>query len=181
QKPPITVKQTYFTSKTEANGNLLQWETTEEVNSEKFVVQRSQNAVNFNDIFTVETGSDSNEPKRYSYLDDSPVFGTNYYRLKQIDIDGSMSFSKIVAAKWDFQSEIIFPNPVTDKRFVIDGVSGEIIRAILSDINNRSIPVKLDKSGESVTATLAESMASGVYFLQIQTSTKSISKKIVVQ
>ena len=177
----LPVKLTSFTTKTEANGHLIQWTTAEEVNSEKFVVQRSQNAVIFNDIFTIETGANSNEPKRYSYLDESPVFGANYYRLKQIDIDGTITFSKMIVAIWETETETLFPNPISDKKFDISGVKGEVTRTRLSSMDGREVAIKLDKSGEVVSIRLPKSISSGIYYLQIETTEKFISKKIVVQ
>lgn len=73
----------------------LLWQTASEVNSSYFEIQRSTDAINFTKIGRVEAVGYSNLLVHYSFTDEYPSIGNNYYRLKQYDLDGSFYFSPI--------------------------------------------------------------------------------------
>lgn len=71
----------------------ISWSTTLEQNNHYFIVQRSTNGQQFNNLHTVPA---ANKPSSYSYLDSTPIPGVNYYRLAQIDLDGKAAYSSIM-------------------------------------------------------------------------------------
>jgi len=92
------------------NGVQLTWTSLEEINSEVFVIERSEDRVSFNSIGEVEAlGSNTS----YQFMDQNPLSGRVFYRLKEIEFDGTHSYSHIV----EFNSPIdrdfrLHPNPV---------------------------------------------------------------------
>ena len=96
------------------NGQVqLQWQTTDEINTASFNIQNSSDAASFIDIGIKDAvGSGNNE---YSFIDKKLVSGINYYRLQTVDIDGRISYSKIVSVNMaDKQLFSVFPNPSKD-------------------------------------------------------------------
>jgi hypothetical protein len=77
-----------FTAKETESGALLRWETSDEVNVKRFRIERSQDAVSFKTIGYVQPKKDTSLNKSYSYTDQQPQSGANYYRLVEEDIDG---------------------------------------------------------------------------------------------
>jgi hypothetical protein len=78
------------------NDNLLTWQTASEVNNSHFDIERSTNGSTFHSIGQVKG---NNKPSRYQYVDENPLWeaGGLYYRLKQVDFDGTETYSKIVS------------------------------------------------------------------------------------
>jgi hypothetical protein len=73
----------------------LYWATREEINNDYFIIQRSADGLNFNDVGKVSGAGNTSIAQRYSALDRNPHFGQNYYRLKQVDYDGGFDLSEM--------------------------------------------------------------------------------------
>ena len=73
----------------------LDWTTSSEQNSKSFTVERSLDGSSFDPLVTVAAAGNSTSPRNYSAIDESPLKGTSFYRLKQNDIDGKMKISDI--------------------------------------------------------------------------------------
>lgn len=91
----LPVQWISFIAERKGNNTLLSWRTSSEINNAFFIVERSFNGVNFDSIGLVS----ANTSKTYSYNDNKGQPGTNYYRLKQVDIDGKFSYSKVLLIK----------------------------------------------------------------------------------
>jgi hypothetical protein len=101
---------------------LLKWETTNEVNTARFEIERATNS-NFIKIGTVNAQNRSGQ-HNYKLVDEQPLNGANYYRLKMIDIDGSFTFSSIKRVDFNNVEQVsIFPNPASNE-LKISNVSG---------------------------------------------------------
>ena len=74
----------------------LAWTTATESNSDYFVVERSPNGSNFEAIATVGAAGLSYATRDYTFTDERPLPGKNYYRLRQVDYDGQFSYSPVV-------------------------------------------------------------------------------------
>jgi hypothetical protein len=114
-EPPLPVILVSFTGRAVENTTLLNWTTTEEINASHFEIQRSVDAKHFEAIGEVHAKGDSKVLVSYDFTDISPFAGANYYRLKQIDRDGTYAFSKTISVRFDANVQIkVYPNPVTD-------------------------------------------------------------------
>jgi hypothetical protein len=89
---------------------LLTWSTAEETNSKNFEIQSSANGLV---IGLVEAQEKSSIETRYSFTDTAPGHGTNFYRLRMIDRDGTFAYSSIRSLRVPFDI-VIYPNPVND-------------------------------------------------------------------
>jgi hypothetical protein len=92
----------------------LNWETASERNSAGFALERSENSYDWKTIGYEESQGNSNGQQRYSYLDRDPLAENNYYRLKQIDLDGQYEYSSIrhVLFTTNNNSSLnVYPNP----------------------------------------------------------------------
>jgi hypothetical protein len=91
------------------------WSTASEEDNDYFIVEKSTNGLEFEEMTRVDAEGNSNKTLDYSVLDQQPFNGLNYYRIITVGIDGSTQKSKVVAVDMDkeFQPAInIAPNPV---------------------------------------------------------------------
>jgi hypothetical protein len=112
----VPVELTSFTGNVVQDGVLLNWTTATELNNQGFDIERSSSDQTWEKIGFVPGYGTTTEPKAYSFLDENVTSGTYTYRLKQIDFDGTSSYSPEVVVDVDntpsdfglFQN---FPNP----------------------------------------------------------------------
>ncbi len=88
-------------------GTMLTWSTSFEENNSMFIVEKSEDGVNFSGAGTVKAAGDTDEEKKYNYLDVMANAEQVLYRLKQVDFDGSFSYSDIVTVKREFKNDFM--------------------------------------------------------------------------
>lgn len=90
----------------------LDWSTASERDSESFQIERSIDMLAFETIGHVNAQGNSSRPSHYAYTDHGPATGTNYYRLKQLDRNGSSTYSAIIPVAFERgERTVLFPNP----------------------------------------------------------------------
>jgi hypothetical protein len=108
-----------------SNNNVqIEWVTASEVNNHFFTIERSEDATSFESLFNLPGSGNSTNRKYYTVVDDNPLPGTSYYRLKQTDFNGDFSYSETVAVTGNSAIDlnfIIAPNP-TNKAFQLYGL-----------------------------------------------------------
>ena len=114
-----------FTAAAQNKTVRLDWQTTTELNSNYFDVETSIDGTKWNKIGTVAAAGTTTSQRDYSLIHNNPINGLNYYRLKQVDLDGSSKYSVIRTVKFGSKTEIyIMPNPTTDNVYIISGNAG---------------------------------------------------------
>jgi hypothetical protein len=126
-----------------AQGNaLLHWETTDEVNVSKFEVEQATDGINFEKIGTVIAENSPNN-HAYSFSQTNPAPGLNFYRIKQVDIDGSYHYSEIKEISFDVTDDQIkiLHNPVLSNQLEISISSASMKKADLRifDMNGNCV------------------------------------------
>jgi hypothetical protein len=134
---PVTLLQ--FTAMAVDEKVRLQWVTTNEVNNHHFVIERSSDGIRFSPIGRDEARGNGGGQTTYTNWDNQPLSGMNYYRLKQVDIDGRFTYSPVIAIRFDRQAHLVqvFPNPAT-VAFTLR--SGKRFRQVtLTDMNGKRV------------------------------------------
>ncbi len=141
----LPVELVSFTGINNREGNIVKWETSQEINNSGFEVQKSRDGKSFNVMAFIPGNGNSTINHLYEHWDNAP-YRMTYYRLKQMDEDGTYAYSKIVAVqdkfsnfRTDTDATSIFPNPVKDKLtikvtnpnqpFSIRNLDGQVIMA----------------------------------------------------
>jgi len=151
---------------------LLKWSTATEVNNSHFLLQRSNDAVNFETFATVKGSGNSNQVLNYSYIDDNTHA---YYRLVQVDYDNTETIFDIVAANCDNIMISIQPNPFSDKTTL--SVSSDLIGTDLYIYEVTGILI--EKKTIKENKTIIEIEIPGVYIISFKVGDKILTKKIV--
>jgi hypothetical protein len=142
------------------SGIQLQWATANEHNAARYDIERSSDGVSFEKIGTINAKGTVSAQNEYGFLDKTPLGGTNYYRLNQVDFDGRSNIGNVVMVKWESLLTGVFPNP-TPGHFEIKS-AGTWQKAVLK--NNLGQVVKTITSGQETTLN---GLQSGVYRLEV--------------
>lgn len=92
----LPVEFSKFTGEQSESGNVLVWQTLSEINNDFFEIQRSVDGIEFETIDYVQGAGNSFVLNNYNFLD-YEVSGLSFYRLKQVDFDGSINYSHIIS------------------------------------------------------------------------------------
>lgn len=164
----------------------LSWATAQEINSSSFDVERSADQGSWEKIGSVKAKGYSSIAANYSYTDQFPFAGNNYYRLKMIDLDGKFNYSKVVAVFADKDSRplVIYSNPFSDQIRVKVNVSrGQNLTLTVSDIIGKTYLKQSysAQAGDNLINLAPAGAASGMYVLHIQGNTYDQTVKLAKQ
>ncbi len=156
----------------------LRWATASEIDNDYFTVQRSIDNVNFDDVKKIGGNGNSNIIIQYSTYDMDVPRSVLYYRLKQVDFDGTTTYSDVRVVKNSGDNELlIYPNP-SNGIFNIE--TSEPINIIVSSISGRIIE-KYQYSKNSKNKLNLSDIAKGVYILTIFSENSTINKRIIIE
>jgi hypothetical protein len=179
---PVTLLS-YSAAKNASGGITINWATTAEYNSDYFLVEKSKDGLLFTTLKTVTANNSYAGISNYEVIDESPVIGSNFYRLTQIDRDGRRKVYAIKKVNISRLGQGIFayPNPV----------SGNIVNVVMPEANNKIVPVQLMalngslvysativQQGNLVQVKLANKPLPGIYMLKVADNNPL---KIVIQ
>ncbi|WP_353718760.1 hypothetical protein [Dyadobacter sp. 676] len=134
---PVTLKG--FRAIREGNTALLTWQTTEEVNAGHFEIQRSTDAKSWSSIGMVRAEGSSRVIRSYDYVDAKPSNGTNYYRLKMVDLDETFAFSNIQVVNVKAAALSAYPNPASNILMLSDIDPSSFSEVALVDANGKVV------------------------------------------
>lgn len=151
----------------------IEWTTASETNNNNFVVEKSTDGKNFTQIKTVKGAGSSQTKREYQVVDEDLYVGINYYRLKQIDLNGNFKYSEVSSLNYDSKDPSfsnLVPNPASNEvNFNLYSPSKSIAKIQLLDISGRVVTerqVELDE-GNQVLNTQLNDMAPGIYYLKV--------------
>jgi hypothetical protein len=180
---PVTL--TTFRAKYDESSNKvnLTWTTAQESNSKEFIVERSNDGVNFTAIGNVKAAGNSNRPINYTFADAQPFAGNNYYRLQQIDFDGRRATTGIVKVTIGQNFYLTYgPNPATESLTINIQNNHAPLLIQLTDLNGRLLQQRNLPAANNQTVRLpVNNLAKGVYLLKIAGSDMTKTEKIIVK
>jgi hypothetical protein len=174
--PLVSLPVTYagFIAVKNGNNAVLQWQTLQEENSKSFIVERSIDGKEYTGIGQVAAAGNSSLMQSYSFTDVTPEQGKNYYRLKQVDVDGRSAYSAIRIVDFAATARLLWY------------ATGNAIQVILEDGNNELYQL-VDMRGSIVQKGRLTNgrirfngLGAGTYNIQVQTASP-IRKLFVVK
>jgi hypothetical protein len=131
---PLPVELMSFDGEVTDEGIVLKWTTASELNNDYFILERSVDGYSFFEVEVVSGHGTTNELIDYAVLDSDPIFGPSYYRLSQVDYDGTLSiFNPIQINNESLMKGIsatLFPNPTQSYNVNLNFVSGDEVSPI---------------------------------------------------
>lgn len=188
---PLPIELASFDAQlTESNTVAIAWSTFTEINNDYFTIERSSNGIDFEAIKTIQGAGNSNSPLNYSFTDNKPEVGINYYRLKQTDFDGKFETFNIVPINLEpsivetINIVSIGPNPFK-YRFNLEYKSptNEMVEIFLTNMQGQIISKEKlmpDIGYNRYNFTQADDILKGTYFLFIvQNDKKTNAIKVI--
>jgi hypothetical protein len=172
----IPVELTSFSANVAGSSIVLNWLTATEFNNSGFQVERSVDNKSFTQVAFVPGYGTTTEPKSYSYTDNSVVSGVYYYRLKQIDLDGSYAYSDVVEADiglpLEFALDQNYPNPFNPSTSIQFSIPVDAkVKISVYNILGKKVSEIVSTSYSAGTHRLdynASSLTSGIYLYTVE-------------
>ncbi|MEL6559411.1 MAG: T9SS type A sorting domain-containing protein [Bacteroidota bacterium] len=164
---------------------VLTWITANEVDNDRFDIERSFDGVNFEVIGNDQPLNNINQTNTYSFVDNKPQFGTNYYRIRQVDFDGASTTSELIVvfAEKIAAEFILYPNPATDVLNVKTNFSSPAMEIEIVSLSGQRMHTKRytqDASAEEIKIDVSQYPA-GVYYIGLKTDGAVHQFKLVKQ
>jgi len=171
---PLPVELTSFTAQPKHEAVVCTWITQSEVNNDYFTLERSKDALEFEELSRITGNGTSSSAHTYTYADDNPHKGNSYYRLSQTDYDGHREYFRTVAVNTipaDEKELIITPNPFCNSFQVLFEAPQftEVTVLVLSERGRVVFHDKMQafKGINGYTFSQPDLLTNGTYFLKI--------------
>ena len=190
----IPVELTSFAANVVDGNVILDWITATELNNSGFEIQKgnhtstSLSVTGWESIGFVNGNGTTTEKSFYSFADQNPIAGKSYYRLKQIDFDGSFDYSNVIEIDLtipiEFSLEQNYPNPfnpATRIRYTIS--SKQNVQLLVYNVLGKEIALLVNDekpAGNYEVNFDASKLSSGVYFYQLQAGSFVETKKMIL-
>ncbi len=182
---PLPVSLLYFKAEKTTVGSLLTWETASETNNSHYLIYHSLKGTYFKEILKVNS---KNKASKYQYIDKAAQSGNNYYKLVQVDFDGTSTDLGIKVVNFNLKQEetiVVYPNPA-DRKVNIN--FGEVLESNIQikvynlsgkELQNVVIPFQKDQA--SYTLELDNKITTGIYIIKISSGAYNHTERLSVK
>jgi hypothetical protein len=181
---PLPIILIYFRAALTGGTVKIDWATAAEINNDYFVIEKSANGKDYTAMTTINGAGNSTSNNYYNTVDERPYSPISYYRLKQVDFNGTTTYSKVVALRIsgkDFESMNIQSDYGNGSiRVTLGGIYKGKADYRLSDALGNIIASNIIQAVDGVTEIKidASRLARGVYYFNIRNAGEAITKKI---
>ncbi|TGE08500.1 right-handed parallel beta-helix repeat-containing protein [Hymenobacter fodinae] len=186
---PLPVELIRFQAKPAANKVLVQWATALELNSAFFEIQRSTDGKTFVSVAKVAAAGQSSTVRAYTWNDTYNVTQPTYYRLRQVDLDGSSHYSSVVVVAPTTASELalsLFPNPARrGSKLLLDAASwaGQPLRVTITNLTGQVVLQQQVVASRTtpVAVPLPAQVSSGSYVVSVTSGNQVFRTRLVIE
>jgi len=179
---PLPVKILYFKAYPENSSIRLEWCTTFEKDFDYFTIERSKNGTLFNTHAKIFSGkNNSSQNTVYKFIDELPLGGLSYYRLKATDMNGFSEYHGVIAVKLNESGPeiLLYPNPVSENHIMVSysglkGTSYKILNITGIQMEEGILHPGINR------LQFNNALESGYYFIKLE-DPKEISRKFIVK
>lgn len=184
---PLPVTLVDFNAKRVDKVIELDWATASEQNNSHFIIEKIVSNNQFTAIGKVDGAGNSLVLLNYQFTDQNPLYGYNYYRLRQVDFDGKYSLSPVVSVNYNFEKQLsVYPNPVNTPYIWIEYTSYE---PVVSKVEIYSLNGELQfvTKVNSIAGLnrfkldLRKSLPQGIYIMRMMIDGAPVDQKITIQ
>jgi hypothetical protein len=178
----LPVDLLYFNADEKENNIELTWATASEKNNDYFTIYRSIDGENWEEVSRIEGAGNSNIVKNYNFIDNNPVNGTSYYKLRQTDFDGRYEEFEIVSVNIQLSETqvTLYPNPATDYinvNYIVASSANEIKINIFNASGKLLISTTHENKefGNEAQINL-QNLDNGMYYMQVSDNSELVYK-----
>ncbi|HEY8402816.1 MAG TPA: glycosyl hydrolase, partial [Cytophagaceae bacterium] len=167
----LPVSLTSFVGKNRGQFIQLNWITSSEYNSFEFIVERSRDGLAWEALGHIPSAGNSSEFRGYEWKDYNPYDGINYYRLKQMDLDGAFVYTQSISVLFGNSNShflSVYPNPVKDV-LTLTIPSVEVQEITFKDMLGKSYSIELSTGSTEIQRIFDVSKLSpGMYIVEVR-------------
>jgi hypothetical protein len=181
---PLPATLAYFNANPVQNDVNIAWKTITEENADHFVIEQSNDGVNFSSLQTIKAAGNSTDPRNYAYTHHNVVAGKIYYRLQTVDKNGKSDYSGIVVVTVKNNSETalsVYPNPATEKIYIRKSIAAASEVYQVRNLAGVLVMQKTFAAGSTQNSIDVSTLTSGVYFLVRNNGTEQEMVKFIRQ
>lgn len=182
---PLPVTFTAFNAAYTNGNGVLNWQTASEINNSRFEVERSMNGLNWENVGQVQGHGTTQEINNYTFTDNlaGVPAGVVYYRLRQVDYNGTFSYSVIRSIKMTAGaavSMLIYPNPSTDLVNISYATTEANSMIRITDMNGMEVySEKISETGNIHRQVSTVAYPAGTYFVQVIANNNSTTNLLI--
>lgn len=173
---PITLSD--FQAYQKGNTNAVKWVTESEYNNKGFYIERSKNGTNWSSLGFVTGATNSLQRREYNFTDETP-FSVTFYRIKQVDLDGTASYSKTVrvSRKGNEVLMTLSPNPAQNKLLI--QLNRYVSNSTVTVFNATGSMVLRTNITTNNTPVDVSTLSKGIYYVRVNTGEETLFDKFV--
>lgn len=172
----LPVELSHFQAKQVQTGIELSWETLQETNNRHFVIERSNDGLQFESLGMVPGEGHASSPRQYAFQDHPSKGGSYFYRLKQVDYSGEHTYSQTLVVHFQALEEqfSLYVDPVQETLAVIaqDDLANQAISLLIYDPSGRIVSQKPVPISQARSLSMSN-WSPGVYIV-VMTSTRGV-------
>lgn len=178
----LPVDLLFFTAKSTLSGVKFNWATASELNSDNFVIEKSDDGLEYKTLLTANAQGNSTSKIDYEAFDEKPTIGKAYYRLKEVDLDGKQTVFNVVLVEFTgLRITSVYPNPIDNGQSLtleLNFTPQYPLEVSLLDLSGREIE-RLIMKGNSTLISI--NLDKGIYLVKIASSEFRTINKFVVR
>ncbi|MBI2269039.1 MAG: T9SS type A sorting domain-containing protein [Bacteroidetes bacterium] len=188
---PLPIELLMFSAKPNKSVVDINWSTATEINNDYFTIERSSDGLNFESIAKVAGAGNSSKKLNYSTIDQKPLMGVSYYRLRQTDYDGKYKHSDLVAVEFNPSETLLFtiyPNPASageapQLKFNSDETKNVLV--VVFDADGKEVFSKVtivEKGPDQVVAIDPSNiLPAGIYVISASSDNTMYRQKLIIK
>ena len=175
----LPIELVSFEAKAQNHGTKLNWLTASELNNSYFIVERSFDTKQFENIGKINSHDNATTPQYYIFIDEKPFNGINYYRLKQVDNNGTFTYSKIVSATNSANGSLVIYPSITEGVVSLQYLNNPMQSIDVFNANGLLMMTKnLNKEAQNIVQLNLSTLPEGLYILSIKTENGFASGRV---
>lgn len=181
---PLPIELVSFTGVKDNDKSKLNWVTAFEQNNDRYEIETSKNGIDFYRIGTVSSHGNAVTNQYYAFTDNLPAAGANYYRLKQVDIDGHFTYSNVVLlifGKNGLKFFTLYPVPAGDKLTMALSRPATELSITVYTIEGKRVFTENAKNIARTFSFSTSKLAPGTYLLESNIDNEKTVMKFVKQ
>ncbi|MBC7938126.1 MAG: T9SS type A sorting domain-containing protein [Rhizobacter sp.] len=168
----LPINLTSFTGECKSKNVDLKWTTSSEINNDYFLIQKSIDAANWENIGTVRSQGNSSNTRNYSFTEFKQNTQRYFYRLKQYDLQGEFTYSNILKVENCLRQQVTFsvsPNPAKETiKINFNGIVAKQSAQIYNSLGKKVKDISIDANSLIIVSDLP----GGVYYIKLENQTQ---------
>lgn len=181
QALPITIL--YFSALSQGKRVSIAWASANEQGADRYVIERSRSLNEFLPVGTVQASGTTTIRQNYGFIDEQPSTGVSYYRLRQVDLDGTSAYNKPISVQVnEFEpGMLVLGNPVQSGIIYLSTQNLANANYQLRSLNGQIVETQvMAQANGDVSLTLLNRPKAGLYLLTAQTESTRLIRKILI-